>query len=61
MDYPYHTEKRIFVPLNVNFRLDILPEMILADDGLKAYPLKSRNCFIDEREWVHMKIFKVHP
>lgn len=59
MDYPYHTEKRTFVPLNVNFRVDIFPEMILADERIKTYSLKSRNCFINEREWSHVKIFKV--
>lgn len=59
MDYPYQKENRIFVPLNVHYLLNIIPDMILADEGLSRYPLKSRKCFIEEKEWNHIKIFKV--
>lgn len=59
IEYPYHTENRIFVSLNAHYRLDIIPEMILADSELKHYPLKARNCFIEESEWNYIKIFKV--
>lgn len=59
MDYPYHQEKRIFVPLNVQYTLNVVPDMILADDELRKYPLKARRCLINEIEWDHMKVFKV--
>lgn len=59
IDYPYQTENRVFVPLNVHYRLDISPDMILADEELKNYPVNARNCFQDETEWKHIKIFKV--
>lgn len=59
MDYPHQTENRVVVPLNVHYRLDVSPDMILANEGLKNYPLKTRNCFLDKTEWNHMKIFKV--
>lgn len=59
IDYPHHTDNRIFVPLNVIYRLDISPDMIVTDRELKNYPIKTRNCFLDETEWKHIKIFKV--
>lgn len=59
MDYPHHIENRVFVPLNTQYLLNINPEMILADEGLRHYDMKDRNCFIDKSEWNHMKIFKV--
>lgn len=59
MDYPYHIEHRIFVPLNVHYLLNISPEMVLADEGVGHYPLEDRKCFIQQRESNHFNIFKV--
>lgn len=59
MDYPYHMEKRVFVPLNVQFTLNIVPDMILVNENLKQYSMKNRQCLIDKSEWDYMKIFRV--
>lgn len=60
MDYPYQEENRVFVPFNVQYTFNIIPKMILADEKLKNYPLKVRQCFTKDTEWNHMKIFKVN-
>lgn len=59
MDYPFQKETRIFVPLNCQYTINVVPDMILADDTLKYYSLKARKCFIRDKEWSHMKIFRV--
>lgn len=59
MDYPYNIEHRTFVPLNVHYLLNIIPDIILADEDIGHYPLKGRKCFIQEKEWNHIKTFKV--
>lgn len=59
MDYPYHEENRVFVPLNVQYTLNISPKMIMADEAVEDYSLNARKCFIKKNEWNHMKIFKV--
>lgn len=59
MDYPFQEENRVFIPLNVQYTINIIPKMVFADEKLKHYSLKARKCFIKESEWRHMKIYKV--
>lgn len=59
MDYPYNEENRVFVPLNLQYTINISPMMVLMDEAVKRYPLNARKCFIEEKEWNHMKTFKV--
>lgn len=59
MDYPFQKGRRLFVPLNTKYTFNVIPDMILTNDKVKKYPLKARNCFVDETEWDHLKIFKV--
>lgn len=59
MDYPFQMENRIFIPPDVQYTLSVVPDLVLAYDELKDYPLKLRKCFSQDEGWSRLKVFKV--